>query len=140
MTTTMLGQIRQLDEQRAALVEQAKEEALAQATAAVEMLNDLGCRYELVLDGQSQKKSARAGNRKARADKDCPICLFQTDPPHDARHHRSQVEKAPFTVDEMDKKEMSRIGNPAVAVSDVEADVNSWEFGETETVETPEAA
>jgi hypothetical protein len=45
---SILDQIRKLDEQKAALLEGAKQEALTQANAAIESLNELGFSYKLV--------------------------------------------------------------------------------------------
>ena len=45
---SVLDQIRKLDEQKAALLEGAKQEALDQANTAIQTLNELGYRYKLV--------------------------------------------------------------------------------------------
>jgi hypothetical protein len=45
---TVLEQIRALDEQKARLLESAKQEALQQASQAIELLNQLGFAYHLV--------------------------------------------------------------------------------------------
>jgi hypothetical protein len=34
----------------------------------------------------------------------CPICQFQTTPPHDGRTHRSQKKKSPFSAAELKEK------------------------------------
>jgi hypothetical protein len=57
---TMIQRIKELDQERVTLFEQAKEEALRGATQAVKDLNALGLRYRLV-EGESAAGSKRAG-------------------------------------------------------------------------------
>ena len=59
---TAIQRIHELDRERAALFEQAKEEALRRATQAVEDLNALGLKYRLV-EGESAAGSKGASNR-----------------------------------------------------------------------------
>ena len=58
---TAIQRIQELDRERTALFEQAKEEALRRATQAVEDLNALGLKYRLV-EGESAAGS-NASNR-----------------------------------------------------------------------------
>jgi hypothetical protein len=68
---TAIQRIQELDRERAALFEQAKEEALRRATQAVEDLNALGLKYRLV-EGESAAGSKGADKKppeKGRAEK-----------------------------------------------------------------------
>ena len=56
---TAIQRIKELDQERATLFEQAKEEALRRANQAVEDLNSLGLKYRLVTD------TAAEGNKGA---------------------------------------------------------------------------
>ena len=59
---TAIQRIQELDRERTALFEQAKEEALRRATQAVEDLNTLSLKYRLV-EGESAAGSKGASNR-----------------------------------------------------------------------------
>lgn len=48
-----------------------------------------------------QAKPTIKAARVANPDRPCPICEFKTTPPHDARRHRGQSEKRPFTAAEL---------------------------------------
>ena len=68
---TAIQRIKELDQERATLFEQAKEEALRRATQAVEDLNALGLKYRLV-EGESAAGSNGADKKpqeKGRAEK-----------------------------------------------------------------------
>jgi hypothetical protein len=39
----------------------------------------------------------------------CPICEFQTTPPHDGRTHRNQKKKAPFSAAELKEKGLVKV-------------------------------
>ena len=73
---TAIQRIKELDQERATLFEQAKEEALRRATQAVEDLNSLGLKYRLVMGTVAEgnkgagKKSQEIG--LAGADKKRP--------------------------------------------------------------------
>ena|ERR1700733_9954446 len=95
MSDNTVQRLKQLDQERSALVAGAKKEALARATHSIQELNSLGFNYRLV---ESTKSRTRKGTRTIR-DAPCPACQFKTDPPHDARAHRSQGKrKRPFTA------------------------------------------
>jgi hypothetical protein len=39
----------------------------------------------------------------------CPICEFQTTPPHDGRTHRNQKKKSPFSATELKEKGLVKV-------------------------------
>jgi hypothetical protein len=89
----VLQRLKELDKERAGLLDSARKDALSMATEAVAVLNSLGFNYQLVEGG---KKQSRKGTRQLK-DAPCPVCKFKTTPPHDARKHRSQGnKKKPF--------------------------------------------
>ena len=114
--TTVLEKLKALDAQRAQLLDDAKKEALENAEKAVAELNELGFHYSLT-EGASttstprapRKTSSQAPKRQAR-DLPCPICHFKTTPHHDGRMHRSQKSKKPFSVEELIKKGLTKVG------------------------------
>lgn len=67
---SVLDQIKQLEEQKAQLLEQAKTEALAQAEAAIKTLNELGFNYRIVEGNASTTTAPSSGGRRTgvRAD------------------------------------------------------------------------
>jgi DNA-binding protein H-NS len=50
--------------------------------------------------------TVRAKRAKASA---CPICDFQTTPPHDGRTHRNQKKKGPFSAAELTDKGLMKV-------------------------------
>jgi vacuolar-type H+-ATPase subunit H len=73
-----IQRIKELDQERAALFEQAKEEALRRANQAVEDLNALGLKYRLISNtAADQNKSAGKGKAQETgtpgADKKRPV-------------------------------------------------------------------
>jgi len=56
---------------------------------------------ELGYTGSTKKKS---GTRQKDPNKPCSLCNFLTEPPHDARAHRSQKKKAAFSKEELDER------------------------------------
>ncbi len=105
----VLDQLKALDEQRAQLISDAKEESLTKANAAIEELNSLGFSYRLV-EGGTGRAGGRKGTRSVK-DAACPVCNFKTDPPHDRRKHRAQGDdKVPFTNAELADLGLSRVG------------------------------
>ncbi len=89
--------------------EELRDVALRQANDAITVLNELGYRYRLVQDQSNDAETNSNLSRKPRADQDCPVCGYQTDPPHDRRSHRSQTIKAPFTEAELVAKGLKRL-------------------------------
>jgi hypothetical protein len=103
-----IERIKDLDAERAALFEQAKEEALKKATDAISDLIALGLDYQLT----SGAKPAKTGTEKllgTARDVPCPICKFLTIPPHDRRSHRNQKKKAPFSAAELNEKGLVKV-------------------------------
>ena len=100
-TMNALEQIKQLDEKRAKLLEEATAEAKKRAEEAIADLNALGYNYRLAQNGG--KTTGKTGiTRKRDPNAPCSICKFVTDPGHDGRMHRSQGKsKKPFTAEEL---------------------------------------
>jgi hypothetical protein len=108
-----IQRIHELDEERARIFDQAKEEALDKANQAVAELKALGLNYALV-NGDAGAKSAKAVEEPVRSkgsvkDGPCPVCEFRTSPPHDARSHRSQKKKKAFTAAELTEKGLTKV-------------------------------
>jgi hypothetical protein len=103
-----IQRIKDLDAERAGIFEQAKEEALEKAKAAVAELNALGLNYTLTSGGKAAKAGSAKGKRAIKAAA-CPICQFQTTPPHDGRTHRSQKKKGPFSAAELKEKGLMKV-------------------------------
>ena len=94
----VIQKLKELDKERAGLLDSAKKEALSRATEAVAVLNSLGFNYQLAEGGKRVSRKA-TGQIK---DGPCPVCKFKTTPPHDARKHRSQgKKKKPFTPQQL---------------------------------------
>ena len=111
--------IKQIDQERAKLLGEAKKEALARANQAVADLVALGFTYTLV-DGQAParaktaktaKTASRKGTRQIR-NAPCSICGFKTAPLHDARRHRFSQgkKKRPFTAKELSDLGLKKVG------------------------------
>jgi hypothetical protein len=106
-----IQRIKELDAERASIFEQAKAEALEKAKAAVAELNALGLNYTLSSGAGQQGKTAPKAPKEKRAIKAaaCPICEFQTSPPHDGRSHRNQKKKGPFSAAELKEKGLVKV-------------------------------
>jgi hypothetical protein len=101
---SVLDQLKKLEEQRAKLLDGAKEEALTKAKAAIAELNELGFSYTLNAGG---KKAGLTRQRDPEAA--CSICEFATVPGHDGRMHRSQGKnKKPFTAKELEEQGLKK--------------------------------
>jgi hypothetical protein len=99
-----IQRIKELDAERASIFDQAKEEALEKAKAAVAELNALGLNYTLTNGSGRQAKTGSAKEKRPIKAAACPICDFQTSPPHDGRTHRNQKKKGPFSAAELKEK------------------------------------
>jgi hypothetical protein len=97
---SVLEKLKQLDDQRNKLLDEAKAEALANARKAIDELNALGFNYALTEEGSAKGKKVSAAKRPMQ-DIPCKICKFKTTPLHDARAHRSQETKKPFNKAEL---------------------------------------
>jgi hypothetical protein len=111
MTTenaAVADRIKALDAERSAI----KEEALERAKVAIADLALLGHDYELVERGAGRRRAKVEVESEVVEEKRaprawaavCPICQFQTTPPHDARSHRGQEEKGRFSAAELREK------------------------------------
>jgi DNA-binding protein H-NS len=59
-------------------------------------------------NGGKRAKSATVKARPAKAEA-CPICEFQTTPPHDGRAHRYQKKKAPLSATELKDRGLTKV-------------------------------
>jgi DNA-binding protein H-NS len=59
-------------------------------------------------NGRKKAGDATAKAKGAKADV-CPICDFQTTPPHDRRAHRYQKKKAPLSAEELKEKGLTKL-------------------------------
>jgi hypothetical protein len=103
-----IQRIKDLDAERASIFDHAKEEALEKAKAAVAELNGLGFNYMLTNGAGKSAKAGPKGKRTIKAAA-CPICEFQTTPPHDGRTHRNQKKKSPFSATELKEKGLVKV-------------------------------
>jgi DNA-binding protein H-NS len=62
----------------------------------------------LKANGRKTAKGAIAKAVRAKAAA-CPICEFQTTPPHDGRTHRNQKKKAPFSAEELKERGLAKV-------------------------------
>jgi hypothetical protein len=117
---SVLEKLKDLDAQRAQLLEGAKKEALDNAEKAVAELNELGFHYTLTggasaststtSPARAPRKTASQAPKRQVRDVPCPICEFKTTPHHDGRMHRSQKTKKPFTVEELMERHLAKVG------------------------------
>jgi hypothetical protein len=102
MATSVLDQIRTVEHQKAKV----KTETLRKVKQALSELNKLGFDYRIVVNGRVQR--VRRSTRTLES-APCRICGFRTVRPHDARAHRGQAKKAPFTRKELAEHSMRRV-------------------------------
>jgi hypothetical protein len=104
--------LKALEDQKSALLKEAKASALGQAEAAIRELNELGFLYRLS-EGAGKAKAERQGKadapKRQSKNQPCPICHYLTVPPHDGRSHRSQAHKKPFTSEELGTKGLKKV-------------------------------
>ena len=100
MATSVLDHIRTVEHQKAKV----KTETLRKVKQALSELNKLGFDYRVVVNGRVDERVRRI-TRSAP----CKICGFSTMRPHDARAHRGQAKKAPFTRKELAERSMRRV-------------------------------
>jgi hypothetical protein len=114
MAKSVLKQLESLEDQKAKLLGEAKDEILDRIHEDLNALEEFGFKYKLVQ--VKKRRNQKAAPRKAAKSKrrrvsnaPCPICGFSTDRPHDARTHRWQEPKAPFTKAELKERGLRRI-------------------------------
>lgn len=105
---TPVQKLARLDAERAEILATAKADALQKANEAVEELNLLGFHYLLCEEGD-QPKGATSG--KGFPNGICSICKFETDKKHDARSHKKQDPKRPFTDAELQTMGMKKVAS-----------------------------
>jgi hypothetical protein len=104
-----IQRVKDPDAERASIFDQAKAEALEKAKAAVAELNALGLSYTLTSGAGGQGKTSPTKEKRAIKAAACPICEFQTAPPHDGRTHRNQKKKGPFSAAELKEKGLVKV-------------------------------
>jgi hypothetical protein len=118
MQKSAIEEIKELKARLESVTEQAKTEALDQASEAIGFLRMLGLENDTILKELGFRGRAKVESREGTPPKDepCQICHFRTDPPHDGRTHRGQAKKKPFTAKELQEKGLTRVGRPRAAV------------------------
>lgn len=103
MATSVVDHIRAVEHQKVKV----KTETLRKVKQALHELNKLGFNYRVVGNGSFSEPV----NRRSRTLKDvpCKICGFRTLRPHDARAHRGQTKKTPFTRKELAERGLRRV-------------------------------
>jgi hypothetical protein len=100
-----IQRIKELDAERASIFDQAKEEALEKAKAAVAELNALGLNYTLTNGAGKQAKAGSAKEKRSIKAAACPICDFQTSPPHE----KNKKKTGPFSAAELKEKGLVKV-------------------------------
>ena len=95
MSKSALEQLLSLEDQKSKLVEAAKLELIEKINLDLRLLKNLGFHYRLVESHNSNSP--------------CRICGFKTEKPHNARAHRWQEPKAPFSPEELARRGLRRI-------------------------------
>jgi hypothetical protein len=72
-------------------------------------LNALGLNYTLTSGAEKQSKTGPDKGKRTIKAAACPICEFQTSPPHDGRTHRNQKKKGPFSAAELKEKGLVKV-------------------------------
>jgi DNA repair exonuclease SbcCD ATPase subunit len=112
MQKSVIEEFKELKARLESMAEQAKAEALAKASEAIDVLRELGIDNDAILKELGLKGLAKdQESRVARPPKDepCPVCNFKTDPPHNGRSHRGQAKKRPFTAEELEEKGLTKV-------------------------------
>jgi hypothetical protein len=113
-----IDRLKQLDQERASLVSSARTEALARVKQGLAELEALGFSFRLVegaggAKGKSMGRSGKGSGKGAVKDAPCSICGFKTAPLHDARAHRGQKRKRPFSAKDLEEKGLRRVRDAA---------------------------
>jgi hypothetical protein len=114
MQKSVIDEIKELKAQLESKTEQAKAEALETAREAINFLRELGIDNDTILKdlgfrARTKTPKEKVNGKTATGDEPCPICNFRTDPPHDGRSHRGQSKKKPFTTEELEEKELTKL-------------------------------
>lgn len=94
--------IQELEKQIAQVKEEMRVNMVDAITKMIGELGELGFPYELIEKKKKQHKGVVAT-------KPCPVCKFQTKPPHDGRSHRYQKKNAPFTAAELKELGLTKV-------------------------------
>jgi hypothetical protein len=100
-----IAEDRERAEQRQALIEHLLAEREQIISETDELLTALG----YVAAGASERSRANAPTPAQKVQPPCKVCGFKTSPPHDARGHRGQSMKQPFTAEELRLKNWDRV-------------------------------
>jgi hypothetical protein len=113
MQKSVIDEIRELKAQVQSKTEQAKAEALQSAQEAIDFLRELGIDNDTILKELGFRARAKLPKVKTEETSSeqvpCGICGFRTDPAHDGRAHRGQSKKKPFTTEELEEKELTKL-------------------------------
>jgi hypothetical protein len=111
MQKSAMEEIRELRAQIEGKTQEAKEQALDNASEAISVLRELGLDNDTILKQLGFRGGATRDSREGRPPRDepCPICQFRTDPPHDGRTHRGQTKKGPFVAKELQAKGLTKL-------------------------------
>jgi hypothetical protein len=111
MAASVLERIRNVEHLKAKV----KTDTLRKVKRVLNELNKLGFDYRIVGDssiiGKGNGRVNGSTKRASRTVKDapCKICGFRTAKPHDARAHRGQSKKSPFTRKELAERGLRRV-------------------------------
>jgi hypothetical protein len=86
---------------------QSQNGTLRKVKQALSELNKLGFDYRVAVNGRVAERVRRSTRTLESAP--CRICGFRTVRPHDARAHRGQAKKAPFSRKELAERSMRRV-------------------------------
>ena len=116
MQKSVIDEIKELRAMLQSKTEQAKTEAFGTAREAMDFLRELGIDNDTILKDlgfrartKTPKEKTKSNEKSVSGDEPCPICNFRTDPPHDGRSHRGQSKKKPFTPEELEEKELTKL-------------------------------
>jgi hypothetical protein len=111
MAISVLEQIRNVEHQKSKV----KTETLRKVKRVLSELNKLGFDYRVVGNGRANGEikgklngSVKQSSR-TRKGAPCKICGFHSVKPHDARAHRGQAKKAPFSRKELTERGLRRV-------------------------------
>lgn len=110
MPKTDLDKFLEEEDQRAAKKQELIDQLLADRAEAVKTFDDQLAKLGYRSSTTKEPRAAKAGTRQRDPNKPCGVCGFVTNPPHDARAHRSQGKtKKPFGSDDLATLSMTRV-------------------------------